>query len=60
MSENVEVLITGSGNNTLNNKNILPVNGKPLLSYGALAAKGVKVYHGWRLIEQFLSILTKT
>ena len=42
MSENVAVLITGRGNNTLNNKNILPVNGKPLLSYGALAAKGVK------------------
>jgi CMP-N,N'-diacetyllegionaminic acid synthase len=36
---NIIALITGRGNNTLNNKNILPVNGEPLLSYGAIEAK---------------------
>lgn len=32
-------LIIGRGNNTLSDKNILPVLGKPLLQWGALAAK---------------------
>ncbi|MDY0090031.1 MAG: CMP-N-acetylneuraminic acid synthetase [Flavobacteriaceae bacterium] len=35
-------LIIGRGNNTLKNKNILPVLGKPLLQWGALAAKNSK------------------
>ena len=35
MENKIAVLITGRGNNTLTDKNILPVNGKPLLSYGA-------------------------
>lgn len=34
-------LLTGRGNNTLRDKNILPVFGKPLLYYPAIAAKKV-------------------
>lgn len=39
---NVVALLTGRGNNTLSDKNILPVLGKPLISYPANAAKNVK------------------
>ncbi|RGT30857.1 CMP-N-acetylneuraminic acid synthetase [Bacteroides stercoris] len=35
----VVALLTGRGNNTLKDKNILPVLGKPLLYYPAMAAK---------------------
>ncbi len=35
----VAALLTGRGNNTLKNKNILPVLGKPLLYYPAMAAR---------------------
>lgn len=35
----VIALLTGRGNNTLKDKNILPVLGRPLLQYPALAAK---------------------
>ena len=35
----IAALLTGRGNNTLKNKNILPVLGKPLLYYPAMAAK---------------------
>ena len=42
MNSKVAVLITGRGNNTLKDKNILPIKGKPLLSYGALAAKKIE------------------
>lgn len=35
----IVALIIGRGNNTLKDKNILPVLGKPLLQWGALAAK---------------------
>ena len=35
----VVALLTGRGNNTLKNKNILPVLGKPLLYYPAMAAR---------------------
>ena len=38
---NVFALLTGRGNNALNNKNILPVLGLPLLSYPAMAAAKV-------------------
>jgi len=38
----VAVLLTGRGNNTLTDKNILPVLGYPLVSYPANAAKRVK------------------
>lgn len=36
---NVAALLTGRGNNTLKDKNILPVLGHPLLYYPAMAAK---------------------
>lgn len=35
----ISALLTGRGNNTLKDKNILPVLGKPLLYYPAMAAK---------------------
>jgi CMP-N,N'-diacetyllegionaminic acid synthase len=35
----IAALLTGRGNNTLGDKNILPVLGKPLLYYPAIAAK---------------------
>lgn len=35
----IAALLTGRGNNTLKNKNVLPVLGKPLLFYPAMAAK---------------------
>jgi len=38
----IVALIIGRGNNTLKDKNILPVHGKPLLQWGALAAKRSK------------------
>lgn len=39
----VAALLTGRGNNTLKDKNILPVLGKPLLYYPAMAAKTCKI-----------------
>lgn len=36
---NITALLTGRGNNTLKDKNILPVLGKPLLQYPAMAAR---------------------
>jgi CMP-N-acetylneuraminic acid synthetase len=39
---NIAALIIGRGNNTLRDKNILPVLGRPLLQWPALAAKGSK------------------
>jgi len=38
----IVALLTGRGNNTLKDKNILPVLGKPLLYYPAMAAKACK------------------
>lgn len=38
----ITALLTGRGNNTLKDKNVLPVLGKPLLQYPALAAKNSK------------------
>ena len=40
---NIVALLTGRGNNTLADKNILPILGKPLLSYPATAAKNVEL-----------------
>ncbi len=42
MSKKIAVLITGRGNNTLKNKNIIPVNGMPLMAHAALEAKKLK------------------
>lgn len=39
----VAALLTGRGNNTLKDKNILPVLGEPLMSYPARAAKAVQL-----------------
>lgn len=36
---NIVALLTGRGNNTLKDKNVLPICGKPLLYYPAIAAK---------------------
>ena len=38
-SKKIVALLTGRGNNTLKDKNVLPVLGKPLLYYPAMAAK---------------------
>lgn len=38
----VTALLTGRGNNTLKDKNVLPVLGKPLLYYPAMAARACK------------------
>ena len=38
-TKKIVALLTGRGNNTLKDKNILPVLGKPLLYYPAMAAK---------------------
>ncbi len=40
-------LLTGRGNNTLKDKNILTVLGKPLLQYTAIAAKESKLINGF-------------
>jgi len=40
--KDIVALIIGRGNNTLKNKNILPVLNRPLLHWGALAAKSSK------------------
>ena len=40
---NIVALLTGRGNNTLADKNILPIMGKALLSYPATAAKNVEL-----------------
>lgn len=39
----ITALLTGRGNNTLKDKNVLPVLGKPLLYYPAMAAKSSKL-----------------
>ena len=39
----VTALLTGRGNNTLKDKNVLPVLGRPLCQYPALAAKRCKL-----------------
>lgn len=39
----VVALLTGRGNNTLKDKNVLPVLGKPLLYYPAMAARSCKL-----------------
>lgn len=43
----IAALLTGRGNNTLKDKNILPVLGKPLLSYPAIAARDSELIHSF-------------
>jgi len=40
--KNISVLITGRGNNTLPDKNVIDVLGKPLLQYGAIEGKKIE------------------
>jgi len=42
---NINALVTGRGGNTLANKNVLPVLGKPLVYYPAKAAAGSSLVH---------------
>ncbi|WP_270527302.1 cytidylyltransferase domain-containing protein [Phocaeicola plebeius] len=46
----IVALLTGRGNNTLKDKNVLPILGKPLLYYPAMAAKSSK-----RITEFYVS-----
>lgn len=39
----IAALLTGRGNNTLKDKNVLPVLGKPLLYYPAMAARSCEL-----------------
>jgi N-acylneuraminate cytidylyltransferase len=47
---NIIALLTGRGNNTLPNKNIIPINGKPLLYYPATEAKKC-----WEIIDYYVT-----
>jgi len=58
----IVALLTGKGNSTLLNKNILPVLGKPLISYPALAAKKSKYISSFYVSSdsnKILNIVTK-
>lgn len=44
---NIAALLTGRGNNTLKNKNMLSVNGKPVLYYPAMAGRQTKQINEW-------------
>lgn len=39
----IAALLTGRGNNTLKDKNVLPVLGRPLCQYPAMAAKNCRL-----------------
>ncbi|MFA6564723.1 MAG: CMP-N-acetylneuraminic acid synthetase [Verrucomicrobiia bacterium] len=43
----IVALLTGRGNNTLKDKNVLPIFGKPLLYYPAMAARGSRHIQGF-------------
>lgn len=54
----IAALLTGRGNNTLKNKNILPVLGKPLLYYPAMAAKSCELISDFFVSSDDEKILT--
>lgn len=56
----IAALLTGRGNNTLRNKNILEVLGKPLLSYPCLAAKKSKYINSFWTSSDCELILEKS
>ena len=43
----VTALLTGRGNNTLKDKNVLDILGHPVLYYPAVAAKNAKTISAW-------------
>lgn len=53
----VVALLTGRGNNTLKDKNVLPVLGKPLLYYPAMAAKACKLITDFYVSSDDVKIL---
>lgn len=53
----VVALLTGRGNNTLKDKNVLPVLGKPLLYYPAMAAKKCKLITDFYVSSDDIKIL---
>ena len=53
----VVALLTGRGNNTLKDKNVLPVLGKPLLYYPAMAAKNCKLITDFYVSSDDIKIL---
>jgi CMP-N,N'-diacetyllegionaminic acid synthase len=56
----IAALLTGRGNNTLKNKNILKVLGKPLLAYPCLAAKRSKYINSFWTSSDCEDILQKS
>jgi CMP-N,N'-diacetyllegionaminic acid synthase len=55
----ITALLTGRGNNTLKDKNILPLNGHPLLYYPATAAKGSSFISRFYVSSECTKILTE-
>jgi CMP-N,N'-diacetyllegionaminic acid synthase len=53
----ITALLTGRGNNTLRDKNIFPIFGKPLLYYAATAGKGSKLVNDWYVSSEDQNIL---
>ena len=55
---NITALLTGRGNNTLADKNVLPLRGHPLLAYPAMAAKRSRKISGFYVSSDCPKILT--
>ena len=53
----IAALLTGRGNNTLKDKNVLPVLGKPLLYYPAMAARSCKLISDFYVSSDDVKIL---
>lgn len=54
----IAALLTGRGNNTLKDKNVLPVLGRPLCQYPAMAAKNSKLIDDFYVSSDDEKILT--
>jgi CMP-N,N'-diacetyllegionaminic acid synthase len=54
---NVTALLTGRGNNTLKDKNVLPLNGHPLLHYPCSAANKTKLINEFYVSSECKTIL---
>lgn len=57
MSNNIAALLTGKGSSSFKNKNILPVLGKPVMSYPAEAAKNSRYINYFYVSSDDRSIL---